>query len=70
MIVLAASGTGVYLSALPQPDIPKIAPGNTWTDLAKLNDLQKSLQEAVDRNKEYYQLKPYFVSSRSNQLDV
>lgn len=56
-MALIATGTAVFLSALPAPTVPKIVPGNSWTNTEKLNELQRSLQETFDRNREIYQLK-------------
>lgn len=57
MIVVLATGTSVYLSSLPNPDIPKVSDttamdGNKG-DIAKL---QTKIQEKVERNKEYFGL--------------
>lgn len=57
MMALIATGTAVYLTALPPPSVPKIVAGNSWNDMAKLKELQKSLQDTVERNREIYQLK-------------
>ncbi|XP_034664373.1 C2 domain-containing protein 5 isoform X1 [Drosophila subobscura] len=57
MIALIATGTALFLTALPVPQVPKIVAGNTWTDKQKLNELQKKLQETFERNQEIYQLK-------------
>lgn len=66
MIALIATGTAIFLSALPVPQVPKIVAGNSWTDKQKLNELQKKLQETFERNQEVYQLKcidPDFIGS-------
>lgn len=60
-MALIATGTAVFLSALPAPTVPKIVAGNSWTNAEKLNELQRSLQETFDRNREIYQLKSYEV---------
>ncbi|XP_036325375.1 uncharacterized protein LOC118738536 isoform X2 [Rhagoletis pomonella] len=57
MIALIATGTALFLTALPVPQVPKIVAGNSWTDKQKLNELQKKLQETFERNQEVYQLK-------------
>lgn len=62
MMALIGTGTGVYLPALPSPNIPKIVQGNSWTNVEKINELNRSLEEAVNRNREIYQLKVYGVS--------
>lgn len=61
MMALIGTGTGVYLPALPPPNIPKIVQGNSWTNVEKINELNRSLEEAVNRNREIYQLKVYGV---------
>lgn len=63
MIALIGCGTGVYLPALPTPEIPKIVQGNSWTNIEKINELNRSLEEAVNRNREIYQLKVYGVGN-------
>lgn len=62
LIALIATGTAVFLTALPAPTVPKIVAGNSWTNDEKLKELQKSLQDTVDRNREIYQLKAFSVS--------
>ncbi|XP_022211757.2 C2 domain-containing protein 5 isoform X2 [Drosophila obscura] len=57
MIALIATGTALFLTALPVPQVPKIVAGTSWTDKQKLNELQKKLQETFERNQEIYQLK-------------
>ncbi|XP_053967749.1 uncharacterized protein LOC128869237 isoform X1 [Anastrepha ludens] len=72
MIALIATGTALFLTALPVPQVPKIVAGNTWTDKQKLNELQKKLQETFERNQEIYQLKcidPDLISSGGATLD-
>ncbi|TMW51981.1 hypothetical protein DOY81_002971 [Sarcophaga bullata] len=58
MIALVATGTALFITALPVPQVPKIVAGNSWTDKQKLNELQKKLQETFERYQEIYQLKP------------
>lgn len=65
MMALIGTGTGVYLPALPSPAIPKIVQGNSWTNIEKINELNRSLRETVNRNREIYQLKSYGVSKMS-----
>ncbi|XP_065094151.1 C2 domain-containing protein 5 [Ochlerotatus camptorhynchus] len=68
MMALVATGTAVYLSALPQPAVPKIVAGNSWADSDKLLELQKSIQETVERNREFCQLKhlnEVFINNKS-----
>uniref|UniRef100_U5EQC8 Putative ca2+-dependent phospholipid-binding protein n=1 Tax=Corethrella appendiculata TaxID=1370023 RepID=U5EQC8_9DIPT len=59
MMALIATGTAVYLAALPSPLVPKIVAGNSgnWTDNERLIELQKSIQDTFERNREIYQLK-------------
>lgn len=56
MMALIGTGTGVYLPALPSPRPPKIVEGN-WTNEEKIMELNRSVKEAVYRNREIYQLK-------------
>ncbi|XP_073841071.1 C2 domain-containing protein 5 isoform X2 [Musca autumnalis] len=58
MLALVATGTALFISALPVPQVPKIVAGNSWTDKQKLNELQKKLQETFERYQDIYQLKP------------
>uniref|UniRef100_W8BDG1 Uncharacterized protein KIAA0528 n=2 Tax=Ceratitis capitata TaxID=7213 RepID=W8BDG1_CERCA len=72
MIALIATGTALFLTALPVPQVPKIVAGNSWTDKQKLNELQKKLQETFERNQEVYQLKcidPDLMGSGVPQVD-
>lgn len=39
--------------------------GNSWTNADKITELNRSLEEAVNRNREIYQLKVYSV--RANE---
>ncbi|KAG4065214.1 hypothetical protein HA402_007611 [Bradysia odoriphaga] len=57
VIALIATGTAVYLPSLPVPSPPKIIAGNSWSNSDKIRDLQKSLRDTFDRNREIYQLK-------------
>lgn len=41
--------------------------GNSWTNADKITELNRSLEEAVNRNREIYQLKVYSV--RANEYD-
>jgi len=61
MMALIATGTAVFLTALPPPDVPKIVAGNSWTDVEKLNELKRTIQETVNKNRDIYQLKPIIV---------
>lgn len=58
MVALIASGTAVMLAALPQPQVPKVVAGNSWAgDPQRLVDLQKTIQNTMEVNKDIYQLK-------------
>ncbi|XP_058814774.1 C2 domain-containing protein 5 isoform X7 [Topomyia yanbarensis] len=57
MMALVATGTAVYLSALPPSVLPKILAGNSWADSDKLNELQTSIHNTVEKNREFCQLK-------------
>lgn len=70
MMALIGTGTGVYLPALPPPAIPKIVQGNHYTNADKITELNRSLEEAVNRNREIYQLKVYGVSARCQRMDL
>lgn len=59
MLVGTATGTGVYLLPLPTPILPKLVAGVTpGNNKEHLTELQRSLAEAVRKNKEYYLIKP------------
>lgn len=62
ILIGLATGTAVFLSALPPPPVPKITAGNSWKDSKKLGEMQKQLQETVKKSKDFYQIKPYSVS--------
>lgn len=50
-------GTAVYLAALHPPVVPKIVAGNSFNESAeKLAELQKTIQNTVEKNRETYQL--------------
>lgn len=66
MMALIATGTAVYLSALPAPFLPKIIAGNSWNDPEKLAEMQKNIQDTVERNREIYQLKNYQIEMELN----
>jgi hypothetical protein len=57
MMALIASGTATYLAALHPSPVPKIVAGNAWNvTTEKLNELQKTISAAVEKNREVYQL--------------
>lgn len=56
-MALIATGTAVYLAALHPSPVPKIVAGNAWNVTSeKLNELQKTITNAVEKNREVYQL--------------
>jgi hypothetical protein len=59
MIAMVATATAVFLTALQPPVIPKVVAGNSWTDTEKLMELQRSIHDTVDKNREIYQLKTF-----------
>jgi hypothetical protein len=60
MMALIATGTAVYLAALHPSIVPKIVAGNSWNESSdKLAELQKSIQNTVEKNRETYQLLNY-----------
>lgn len=63
-IIGMAVGTAVYLTALPPPNIPKIASGNSWHNEEQLAEMQKSIVDTVKKNREFYHLKPIVASVR------
>jgi hypothetical protein len=58
LVIGMATGTAVYLTALPPPSLPQIATGNSWHNDDQLVEMQKSLVDTVKKNREFYQLKP------------
>lgn len=69
VIALLATGTALFLSALPTPQVPQIIAGNSWTDKQRLVDLQKKLQEIFENSQEKYQLKIIESSGGSGPND-
>uniref|UniRef100_A0A6B2EF72 Putative ca2+-dependent phospholipid-binding protein n=1 Tax=Phlebotomus kandelakii TaxID=1109342 RepID=A0A6B2EF72_9DIPT len=60
MMTIVATGTAVYLSALPAAVLPKIVgAGQSWSNPEKLNEIQKTLQDTIEKNREIYQLKSF-----------
>lgn len=54
---LIATGTAVFLSALHPPVVPKIVAGNSFNESSeKLAELQKTIQNTVEKNREIYKL--------------
>eukprot|EP00090_Calanus_glacialis_P002820 TRINITY_DN12088_c0_g1_i1.p1 TRINITY_DN12088_c0_g1~~TRINITY_DN12088_c0_g1_i1.p1 ORF type:complete len:1008 (-),score=354.04 TRINITY_DN12088_c0_g1_i1:52-3075(-) len=57
MLVALVTGTAVYLSALPSPDVPKVLDTTCQVqDPTHLARLQAKLREKVEANKEYFGL--------------
>ncbi|XP_035219692.1 C2 domain-containing protein 5-like [Stegodyphus dumicola] len=56
LIIGIATGTGAYLSALPPPSIPKLACGKSADD-KRMSEIQKQIQDAMAKNKEYFGIK-------------
>lgn len=69
VIALLATGTALFLAALPMPQVPQIIAGNSWTDQQQLIDLQKKLQEIFESSQEKYQLKYLESSNVSTTTD-
>lgn len=69
-MVAVATGTAMFLSALPPPGVPIITAGNLKTDSQKVLQYQKVVQDAYDRNRQHYDLKsvPLSVSLLFNDL--
>ncbi|XP_053697644.1 C2 domain-containing protein 5 isoform X2 [Sabethes cyaneus] len=67
MMALVATGTAVYLSALPAPTVPKLLAGNSGADVDKLNELQKTICNTVERNREFSHLKVVNDSNINNK---
>uniref|UniRef100_A0A2M4AC52 Putative ca2+-dependent phospholipid-binding protein n=1 Tax=Anopheles triannulatus TaxID=58253 RepID=A0A2M4AC52_9DIPT len=66
-IVLIATGTAVYLTALPKPLLPKIVDGSTYPDNRKIQELQTMVQGIVERNVQVYQLQSVWESEATDQ---
>lgn len=57
MLIGNASGTAVFLAALPLPPMPKLVSDRS-VDEQKLAKIQKELHGVIKKNREIYQLKP------------
>lgn len=57
LMVAVATGTAMYVTALPPPGVPIITAGNLKTDAQKVLQYQKVVQDAYDRNRQHYDLK-------------
>lgn len=69
---LIASGTAVFLSALHPPIVPKIVAGNSFNESSeKLAELQKTIQNTVEKNRETYNLtvQPENVTNEIQKLN-
>lgn len=56
LITLIATGTGVYVSALPSAVLPKVVGAKMWPDPEKIKDIQRTLQSTMEKNMEIYQV--------------
>ena len=56
-MVGVATGTAVFLSALPTPSVPSVGSANPASKQAKLAQFQKILADAQNANREHYGLK-------------
>ena len=56
MLVVLATGTSVFLSVLPSPDIPKVSDTTSKENKTHIAKLQTKIQEKVEKNKEYFGL--------------
>lgn len=62
LVIGVAIGTAVFLTALPSPQVPQIASGNSWHKEEQVVEMQKALIETAKKNREIYRLKPLIVS--------
>ncbi|GIX72346.1 c2 domain-containing protein 5, partial [Caerostris darwini] len=67
LIIGVATGTGAYLSALPPPSIPKLACGKVADD-KKMAQVQKQIQDAMTKNKDYFGIKISFDNPLETSL--
>lgn len=63
MLVGVATGTAVYLSSLPSPDLPVLVTGKV-SDEKAVADLQEALVQTVQKNREIYQIKDEFPQQK------
>lgn len=61
-IALIATGTAVYLTALPKPLLPQIVDSSSFPDERKIQELQKMVQNIVEQNIQAYQLQCVYDS--------
>jgi len=68
-LVAIATGTAVYLAALPAPSVPKITASgaNMFKDQNHLQRVQSKLMSRVQANKEYYGITDVQEKEESNQ---
>lgn len=60
MMTIVATGTAVYLTALPAAVLPKIVGAvQSSSNPEKLNEIQRTLQDTIEKNREIYQLKSF-----------
>ncbi|XP_043482861.1 C2 domain-containing protein 5 [Leptopilina heterotoma] len=70
LIIGMAIGTGVFLTSLPTPSLPRIASGNSWNNEEQLNEIQKNLVETVKKNREFYKLKSTDTDNGRSRSDT
>lgn len=63
-MVALATGTAMYVTALPPPGVPIITAGNLKTDAQKVLQYQKVVQDAYDRNRQLFDLKNISIPVR------
>ncbi|XP_053681383.1 C2 domain-containing protein 5 [Anopheles nili] len=61
-IALIATGTAVYLTALPKPSLPQVVDGSSFPDGRKIQELQQLVQSIVEHNIQAYQLQSVYDS--------
>ena len=71
MLVVLATGTAVFLSLLPNPEIPQVSDStskeNNKNHIVKL---QSKIQEKVEKNKEHYGLAAMVKKEESVELEM
>merc|ERR1719309_14580 len=66
-IVAIATGTALYLAALPPPAVPKITTSsNMFTDQSYLTNVQNRLSDKIQANKAYYGIDEVHQKEDSN----
>lgn len=58
MVSLHATGTSMYITCLPEPPLPIVKAGKSWThpDQQQVLRAQKLLNDAVVNNRQHYHL--------------